>query len=129
MAKKILQDAIKLLNTGKEIHVFKGLMMKPEKTMKDDGTWYWTFDLKCLKNFSSDAEYGQSYNLFHMLIPSDMAQDFTDKQIEALSENEIFVCADTRCSVRASDKGKFNNISFYVKEIELSRQVINSKVS
>lgn len=119
----LLKEALDVMKDGKELHVFKGLLMNPIKTPKETGEYYYTFNLKCNKKFADDDEYGNSYNMYHMVIPSEKAQNFTVENVTKFKNNEVVILANTKASVRKKDEITFNNITFYVQAIELSREV------
>ena len=114
---------LKALGENKELHVMKGLFQSPGRHVKTTGEIYYSFDLKTLKQYGADDEYGQTYNMYNCIIPSDMAMNFTDDDIKAFKDCEVIVICSTRCSIKRGDKVKYNNISFYVQDIESSRKV------
>lgn len=118
-------DAGKLLNDNnvKELHVMRGLLQNPMESKTTGGAVYYVFDLKVLKSYGDDEEYGQSYNLYHCIVPADIAQSISLTDMKAFKGNEVTVLCTTRCSVRKHEASKFNNASFYAQTIELYRKV------
>lgn len=113
------------LDTEKEIHIMRGLVTNVEQAAKEStGEIYYIFDLKVLKQFGNDSEYGQSYNLYNIIVPANMMK--SPDEMSELKGNEVIAICETRCSVRTSkteSKNKFNSISFFTKYLELSRVV------
>lgn len=114
---------VKALGEEKELHVMKGLFMSPMVATKGTGEQYYSFDLKVLKQFGDDEEYGQTYNLYNCIIPSDLAMRFTSEDIKGFKDCEVLVLVTAKCSVKRVNNNKFNNISFFVQHLELSRKV------
>lgn len=114
---------LKALGEEKELHVMKGLFMSPMVAHKQTGEAYYSFDLKVLKQFGDDDEYGQTYNLYNCIIPSDLAINYSSEDIKAFKDCEVIVLVTTKCSVKRVNNNKFNNISLFVQSIELSRKV------
>jgi hypothetical protein len=129
MLDKLFQQYLQLMGDEKELHIFRGLLMNPTRVPKEDGTYYFTFDLKCLKSIGDDTEYGQTYNMFHMVIAGEKAQEVTAEELQAYKMNEVLISANMRSSVRQKDGHKYNNTSYYVTEIELSREVSNKQTA
>lgn len=124
MEAKQKEAILNALGEEKELHVLKGLFMSPMIAQKQQtGEVYYSFDLKTLKQFGNDEEYGQTYNLYNCIIPSDYAIQFTNENIKAFKDCEVIVIATAKCSVRKVGNNKFNNISLFVQHLELSRKV------
>lgn len=118
------QAILTALGEEKELHVFKGLFMNPMVAQKQQtGEPYYSFDLKTLKQIGSDDEYGQSYNMYNCIIPSEISSQFSNESIKALKDCEVIVIATAKGSVRKVGNSKFNNISLFVQHLELSRKV------
>lgn len=119
----VFQKAVEALGNDKELHIMRGMVTGLEKAAKEGtGEVYYTFDLKVLKQFGTDSEYGQTYNLYNCVMPSTAAM--TDEEMLEFKGNEVTIICNTRCSVRKTQSGsRYNSISFYVQHIELSRVV------
>lgn len=121
------QKVFEALGNEKELHIMRGLVTNVEKAAKEGtGEIYYMLDLKVLKKFGNDSEYGQSYNLFNIVVPTTLYK--TDDDMREMKGNEVTAICSTRCSVRPGKTPgtKFNSISFFVQFIELTRVVNNT---
>ena len=86
---KILESINILLGAEKELIVLKGQLQNPvRREKKDTRETYYEFVVKTLRK-NSDDEYGQGYNRYHCVMPSDVAKNFNDDLIKELKGNEV----------------------------------------
>lgn len=121
---------VKALGKAKELHVMKGLLMNISKAAKQEtGEVYYTFDLKVLKHFGEDEEYGQTYNLYNVIMPVEVAKHYNEADIKGFKDSEVLAVCSTRASVKRfppkedGSQNKCNNISLYLVSMDKTRQV------
>ena len=125
---EVLVKLDSLLGDGKQLIVLKGLMQNPGiRFTQEENKKYYEFDLKVLTTKGTD-EYNTSYNRYHIIVPVEVAKQFTDDEIKSMKNNEIIVLVDSSCSVRNISKDREkpvfkNDLTLYVTDMQLIRHV------
>jgi hypothetical protein len=122
----LLKKVDNLLGNEKELIILKGMFFSPAMAHTQQGNNpYYSFKLKVLKNTGSD-EYGQSFNTYHVIMPSEVAKDFPQQAITAMKNNEV-VClcsANAQVKVLGEKKINVNNISLYCHGLMMTREIL-----
>lgn len=119
-----------LLGQEKELIVLKGKLFAPQKASTKEGNeTYYTFRLKTLKKSSND-EYGQSFNTYHCVMPTDVSKNYSEQDIQALKNNEVLCLCTFNASVKTlpNSGAVVNNITIFVNDVMLVRSIDSNMV-
>lgn len=122
---EMLKKVDNLLGQEKELIVLKGMLFSPAMAHTQEGNHpYYSFKLKVLKNSGSD-EYGQSFNTYYCIMPSEVAKGFTQQDITTMKNNEVICLCSANAQVKTLGEKKIsvNNISLYCHGIMMTRAI------
>ncbi len=127
MKQETIKKYQEILGDKKQFLIIKGQLLNPVAVpKKESGDLYCTFNLKESKMYSQD-EYGQAFNNYHCIIPSDIFGQLGPESITAMKGNEVIVFVEASCFIKklTGTTGQFtvNNISLYVHDIALTKQL------
>jgi hypothetical protein len=96
--------------------VLRGVLMRPQEHISNDGLKYHTFTLKTAKQLGEDLTSVVS-NFFHVVVPS--ANFIDGRELSAMKGKIVLARLSPKCSTRELKEGYIvNNFTLYLVAIE-----------
>lgn len=130
----IMKKLTTVLGNETELIVIRGQLKNPQKVQKEDGSgYYYTFQLKSIRQSNPDEAYSQGYNTFYCIMSSNVAKTYTDEQMSGMKENEVIALCSLNARAKTTQytekttgevvERTYNNITLYISDLLQTRSI------